>query len=76
VGFDQSPAPAETLSPSLPDAHRLFGSVGAGYQLGNFSIDAGYLLAGLLTRQSAEPAFPGRYSGLAHLIGLTAGFRQ
>jgi long-chain fatty acid transport protein len=75
-GFDQSPAPAETLSPSLPDAHRLFGSVGVGYRLGNFSLDGGYLLAGLLTRQSTEPAFPGRYSGLAHVAGLTASFRQ
>ncbi len=75
-GFDQSPAPAETLSPSLPDAHRLFGSLGVGYRFGNFSIDGAYLLAGLLTRQSAEPAFPGRYSGLAHLVGLTASFRQ
>jgi long-chain fatty acid transport protein len=75
-GFDQSPAPAQTLSPSLPDAHRLFGALGVGYRLGNFAIDAAYLLAGLLPRQSAEPAFPGRYSGLAHVIGLTLSFRQ
>lgn len=76
VGFDQSPAPAHTLSPSLPDAHRLLFSVGAGYRLGNFSLDAGYLLAVLLARQSAEPAFPARYSGLAHVVGLTLSFRQ
>lgn len=76
AGFDQTPAPAQTLSPSLPDSHRLFGSVGVGYRLGNFALDAGYLLVGLLPRQSAEPAFPARYSGLAHLASLTVTFRQ
>jgi long-chain fatty acid transport protein len=76
AGFDQSPAPAETLSPSLPDAHRIFFSVGAGYRLGNFAIDAGYMLAVLLARQSAEPAFPAKYSGLAHVIALTVSFQQ
>jgi long-chain fatty acid transport protein len=76
LGYDPSPSPADTLSPSLPDANRLLFSAGAGYRLGNFTVDLGYLLVLVTARDSAPPAFPAHYSGTAHLIGLGVGFRQ
>jgi long-chain fatty acid transport protein len=75
-GFDPSPAPSTTLSPSLPDASRLLFSAGAGYRFGNFSIDAGYLFVFLLPRASEPDAFPARYSGIAHVLGVSLGFKQ
>jgi long-chain fatty acid transport protein len=76
LGFDPSPSSSTTLSPSLPDASRVLVSVGAGYQQGNFSADLGYLFVFLLPRASEPDAFPARYSGMAHVIGLSVGFRQ
>ena len=76
VGFDPSPSPASTLSPSLPDASRVLASLGLGYQQGNFSADLGYMFVFLLPRASEPDAFPARYSGLAHVIGLSVGFKQ
>ncbi len=76
AGFDPSPAPAKTLSPSLPDASRVLVSAGVGYRLGNFSADLGYLFVFLLPRASEPDAFPARYSGMAHVLGLSLGFKQ
>ena len=76
AGFDPSPAPSNTLSPSLPDASRIFFSAGLGFRAGNFSADLGYLFVFLIPRESEPQAFPARYSGLAHVIGLSVGFRQ
>ena len=76
AGFDQTPSPADTLSPSLPDCHRVLASVGAGYRLGNFSVDLGYLLAILVPRTSEGAAFPASYSGMAHVAALSLSFRQ
>ncbi len=76
LGFDPSPSPANTLSPSLPDASRLLASVGVGYTQGSFCVDLGYLFVFLLPRESEPDAFAARYSGTAHVIGLSASFRQ
>ena len=76
LGFDPSPSPANTLSPSMPDASRVLVSAGVGYVRGNFSADLGYLFVFLLPRASAPEAFPARYSGTAHVIGLSVGFKQ
>lgn len=76
VGFDPSPSPSTTLSPSLPDASRVLASLGVGYVQGNFSADVGYMFVFLLPRSSEGEAFPARYSGMAHVIGLSVGFRQ
>jgi long-chain fatty acid transport protein len=76
VGYDPSPSPSTTLSPSLPDASRVLVSAGVGYQRGNFNVDLGYLFVFLLPRESEPDAFPARYSGMAHVIGLSVGFKQ
>ncbi|MHB8873278.1 MAG: outer membrane protein transport protein, partial [Myxococcaceae bacterium] len=44
AGYDPSPSPADTLSPSLPDSSRILASAGAGYRAGNLSADLGYML--------------------------------
>lgn len=76
AGFDPSPSPSTTLSPSLPDASRVLVSAGVGYVLGNFSADLGYLFVFLLPRASEPAAFPAQYSGMAQVIGLSVGFKQ
>lgn len=76
TGFDPSPSPANTLSPSLPDASRFLLGAGVGYQRGNFSADLGYVFVFLIPRSSEPPAFAARYSGAAHVVGLSVGFKQ
>ncbi|MFL5319597.1 MAG: OmpP1/FadL family transporter [Myxococcaceae bacterium] len=76
VGFDPTPSPSDTTSPSLPDASRILASVGVGYRLGNFNVDASYMFADLLPNQTTGDAFPGTYTGMAHVAALTVSFRQ
>lgn len=71
--FDMNPAPAEYLSPSLPDANRIDFAVGLGYEWNWLKVDAGYLFVYFLdskTDGGAEgPA--GTYRSIAHLTALT-----
>lgn len=76
AGFDQTPSPDNTTQPSLPDASRVLLSAGAGYRVGNFGVDFGYLLALLMPRTTTPDAFPASYSGMAHVFALSASFRQ
>lgn len=76
AGFDLTPSPTDTTSPSLPDASRVLVSVGAGYRFGNFNFDAGYLFAWLLPHTTTGEAFLGTYEGTAHVVALTLSFRQ
>ncbi|MFZ5470611.1 MAG: OmpP1/FadL family transporter [Myxococcota bacterium] len=76
AGFDPTPSPTDTLSPSLPDSDRVLASMGVGYQMGNLTADLGYLLVLVTPRQSTGEAFPARYQGTAHMLGLSVGFRQ
>ena len=71
--YDQNPAPADTLAPSLPDAHRLDFAVGVGFKRGWFKGDLGYLLVYFLP-SDAEGGIEGpvgTYNTIAHLFGLT-----
>lgn len=76
LGFDQTPSPDHTTQPSLPDASRVLASVGAGYRMGNFGVDFGYLFALLLPRTTSGEAFFATYSGTAHVFAISASFRQ
>lgn len=73
--FDQSPAPKETLAPSLPDAHRLDFGLGLGYRKDWFKADLGYLLVWFLPSDSVggTEGPVGTYRSFAHLLGLTVG---
>lgn len=73
--WDQSPSPENTLTPELPDSDRVKVTAGAGYRLGMFTGDLGYQLVILVGKDSTAPAFPGRYTGLAHVVGITLGAR-
>jgi long-chain fatty acid transport protein len=74
--FDQTPAPADTLSPDLPDGNRVGLSVGGGYRLGPFRGDVAYQLLVIGQKVSTNPYLPGRYGGLANVVGLTLGYRM
>ena len=74
VVWDPSPSPAFTLSPDLPDSPRLKVTFGAGYAFGAARLDAGYQLVVLTGATSSFPDFPGEYSGLAHVVGVTFGY--
>lgn len=76
LGFDQSPAPSNTLSPTLPDADRLLASAGLGWHAGGFGIDAGYMYVSVLSRASSGDALPAYYEGSAHVAALTLSYRQ
>ncbi len=72
--YDPSPQPAETLTPDLADVSRNKISLGVGWHQGAFRADAGYQLVLLSSTTSKAPTFPGTYSGLAHVFGLTVGY--
>ncbi len=71
--YDQSPSPESTLTPDLPDSDRFKIAAGVGYRMGRFSGDLGYQYVILTGKDSTAPAFPGRFSGNAHLFALTLG---
>jgi len=85
IGFayDPTPVPAETLSPLLPDANRLFYSVGAGYKMGRWTFDVSYMYLNKRNRtvdniNDADPSvnnMNGTWKGDAHLAALDIGYR-
>ncbi len=75
ASWDPTPSPQDTLTPDLPDADRLRASVGVGYRLGDFQIDAAYQFVTLIDLESTSPVFPGTYGGNAHVVGLTLGWK-
>jgi long-chain fatty acid transport protein len=76
--FDPSPAPAEKLAPSSPDANRLGGSLGAGYRIAErFFVDGFYELMWLMPRDSkSDNSVAASYDGYAHLMGLGLRMQQ
>jgi len=71
--WDQSPAPADYLDPSLPDADQIDLCVGLGYRYAWFGVDAGYQLVLYLPRDATTGVVgpEGTYRTLAHLFSLT-----
>lgn len=71
--YDHSAMPASNLGPGLPESDRIDVALGAGYALGHFRGDLGYLLVVFLPVDTAGgtegPA--GKYNTMAHLLGLT-----
>jgi long-chain fatty acid transport protein len=72
VYWDPSPVPAETLSPSSPDADRLGLTLGAGWALGEtWAIDVAYERMTLLERETAgDESLPAAYGGAANLLSV------
>lgn len=68
-GFDQTPVPASTLDPSLPDASRVLTSVGVslGYR-GYGSLELGYQAVMFRPRASENPQSQLSYTAQAHVF--------
>ncbi|MHB8872941.1 MAG: OmpP1/FadL family transporter [Myxococcaceae bacterium] len=75
VLYDLTPSPADTLSPTIPDADRINAAVGVGYHVGKFRADLAYQHVFFLANESTLPELPGTYTGGADLVGLSLGFR-
>jgi long-chain fatty acid transport protein len=86
--YDPTPVPGGTITAFLPDATRLNYSVGAGYKVGNWTIDGSYLYIDkqdrTVSNQSSNlAAFPGyatagfngKWTGDAHLLALDVGYK-
>jgi long-chain fatty acid transport protein len=78
--YDPSPAPASTMGPELPDADRLNYMVGAGYKVGNVTIDGALMYIDKKDRTvnnqsvAAMTGFNGTWTGNAWLAGLDVGY--
>jgi len=73
--YDPTPSPAETMGPELPDATRLNYMVGAGYKVGNVTIDGAFMYVDKFDRTVTNPQFSGTWSGNAWLAGLDVGYK-
>jgi long-chain fatty acid transport protein len=71
--YDRGAIPSANLGPGLPDSDRIDVTLGAGYGVGHFRGDLGYLLVVFLpadaTGGTEGPV--GTYNTIAHLLGLT-----
>jgi long-chain fatty acid transport protein len=87
LGFrwDPTPVPADTLSPLLPDADRLFYCAGAGYKVRNWTFDLSYMYVDKNDRTvnnqvnvappSIGSGFDGTWKGDAHLVAFNVGYK-
>jgi len=86
--YDPTPVPGSTITAFLPDATRLNYSVGAGYKVGNWTIDGSYLFVDKQDRTSnnqsssvatfpgySTSGFNGKWNGDAHLLALDVGYK-
>ena len=73
---DPTPSPGSTLAPDVPDSDRLNLAVGGGYSHpSGLHVDLGYQLLFVLKKTSTVPEFPGSYSGIVNIIGVSVGYR-
>lgn len=73
--YDQTPSPAYTLLPNIPDADRLNVALGATYRWGAFRVDGGFQYIIFLGKTSTDPTFPADYKAGAFVLSLTFGFK-
>jgi len=83
--YGPTPVPADTMSPLLPDANRLFYTAGAGYKLRNWTFDLAYMYVDKKDRTvsnqrnvaapSIGSGFNGDWKGDVHLVALDVGYR-
>jgi long-chain fatty acid transport protein len=80
VARDMTPQPAVSMDPNLPDADRWAFTVGFGYKIGMFTIDAAYQYEKFADRTSPNRSiYPlnlgeGLYKTSGQLIGVSLGF--
>lgn len=74
--LDPSPAPADTLTPELPDADRLNLALGGSHvHESGLRVDVGYQFLFLFSKTSTAPALPGEYGGNVNILGITVGYQ-
>jgi len=83
--YDPTPVPPSTMNPSLPDATKLYYSLGAGYKFKNWTFDLAYMFVDKRDRTAnnqtanAPPTvgtgFNGKWSGNSQLVALDIGFK-
>lgn len=76
--YDENPQPIEAVSPLLPDADRIGGSIGAGLHAGPFTVDGSLLVLHFKDRdtQGQNPeGFNGLYETDALLWSVNLGYR-
>ncbi len=72
IAYDPTPAPADTLSPSLPDSNRLLVSIGGSYPLRDglaVHLGLGHVFFATARSQGTE-ALPATYQASAELVSL------
>lgn len=82
--FDKSPAEAEYVDPTLPDANRVGLNIGFGYKFtNNLSVDFAYMLLIFAERDITTShttinnvPFLGKYSNVAHLFGVNFSYNM
>jgi long-chain fatty acid transport protein len=74
--YDPTPSPSETLTADLPDASRVRVTVGGTWRSTfGLRVSASYQYVGLLPQTSTAAGFSGTYSGSAHEVALSVGYR-
>jgi long-chain fatty acid transport protein len=74
--YDMTPVPDKSLEPLLPDADRMEGLIGLGYQISEqVRVDAAYQFIKPKDRTVSSDVneFPGTYKSSANIVGLTVG---
>lgn len=79
--YEFNPQPQSTMDPSLPDSSRLSFSGGYGWTGKHFFADAAYMIIRFNPKDfQTDPAYriipaAGKYTGTAHLLGISVGYR-
>jgi long-chain fatty acid transport protein len=79
--YDPTPVPAETMGPELPDATRLYYTLGAGFKFGNWTIDLSGIYIDKQDRTvnnmslATLTGFNGTWKGDAWLAGLDIAYK-
>ncbi|MCX5844195.1 MAG: outer membrane protein transport protein [Deltaproteobacteria bacterium] len=71
--YVQSPVPESTLNPGSPEADRHLVSVGVGYKISRFTLDAFYMADIAKKRQVQNSTLSGKYESFTHTIGFSVG---
>jgi len=81
--YDPTPVPPSTMGPELPDAIKLYYSVGAGYKYNNWKFDFAYMyvdkrdrtVSNIRTEGLNTVGSSGKWSGSAHLVAFDIGYK-
>jgi long-chain fatty acid transport protein len=82
--YDQNPVPSDRFETSLPDSDRQGVTIGAGYAIGNITVDASYMYLLFKNRTISnsfagglmpDPSLNGTYKSSAQIAAVTVGYK-